>query len=204
MTKARGPACSSRRRSALSAWEVMAACGAVTPRYCFCAGSQCSAILPFSIRNMSNQVVLYFLVGVLRIDAFAREAEDDEVALGDDRDQRRLDPRLDRRRLPHLGEEVDERGAPARHVRVVLDVRLGHVLVGELHVRAFEHLAPEVVDEALVGGQARVGAGEQRLPDRRPPAPRPAPKRPSTASSAPTRQHSGASLFMEISVDERA
>ena len=29
----------------------------------FWAPSQCSAILPFSIRNMSNQVVVYFLVG---------------------------------------------------------------------------------------------------------------------------------------------
>ena len=31
--------------------------------YCFSAGSQCSAILPFSSLNMSNQVVLYFWFG---------------------------------------------------------------------------------------------------------------------------------------------
>src|ERR1700687_222415 len=33
--------------------------------YCFVAGSQCSAILPPSMRNISNQVVVYLFVGSL-------------------------------------------------------------------------------------------------------------------------------------------
>ena len=33
--------------------------------YGLTAGSQCSAILPFSIRNMSNHVVVYFFVASL-------------------------------------------------------------------------------------------------------------------------------------------
>ena len=50
-------------------------CGASsTARYGFSAGSQCSAILPFSRRNMSNQVVLYFFVASFGSTYFAREA----------------------------------------------------------------------------------------------------------------------------------
>jgi hypothetical protein len=40
----------------------------------------------------------------------------------------------------------------------VLDVALGHVLLGEVHVAPFEDLAPEVVDDPLVRGQLRIGA----------------------------------------------
>jgi hypothetical protein len=55
---------------------------------------------------------------VLGVGAFAHETEHDEVALGDDRDQRRLDLRLDRLRSRQLREEVDERGASGRDVRL--------------------------------------------------------------------------------------
>ena len=81
-------------------------------------------------------------------------------------------------RLPHLGEEVDERGAPGRDVRVVLDVRLGHVLVGELHVARLRRLRARSRRRAACWRQGARRCWREAPPDRWPPAPRPVPKRP--------------------------
>ena len=146
--------------------------------YCFCAGSQCSAILPSSMRNMSNQVVVYFFVGSFgsaSSRAKLRTTRSPSATIATSGALTRASIGAGFR---DLGEEIDERGAAGRHVRVVLDVRLGHVLVGELHVPALEHLAPEVVDESLVGGEARIGCWRGAPPGRWPPAPRPVPTRP--------------------------
>ena len=62
-----------------------------------------------------------------------------------------------------LGEEIDKCGPAGGDVRVVLDVAFGHVLLGEIHVSCLEDLAPEVIDEPLVGRQPRIGACQHLL-----------------------------------------
>ena len=53
--------------------------------------------------------------------------------------------------------------ATGGHVRVVLDVTLSQILLGELEMAALQHFAPHVIDELLVGGELRVAALQQRL-----------------------------------------
>ena len=112
--------------------------------------SQCSCTLPFSSLQNLERVRVIRLRRVVWILLLGLEDQEHEVALGagDDRGalQRRRD-RILRLHADHVLEEVHERGATRRQIRVVLDVVVVLVLRRELHVAAFDYLAPPIEHE---------------------------------------------------------
>src|SRR5437879_8702469 len=64
---------------------------------------------------------------------------------------------------PDLGEVLHHTSASGRRVRVMLDVPLGQVSVGQLPVSRLKQIFDDVVGNLLVGIEARVAAVEQRV-----------------------------------------
>lgn len=99
-----------------------------------------------------------FLASGGRVRIFPDETKHDQVALGHDRHQWRLDARCDWFYLRKPGKELDESLAAAGHGGIVLDVGIDKVFVRQFEVTGFQYLAPEIVDKAFVGGQFGIRA----------------------------------------------
>ncbi len=92
----------------------------------------------------------------------ARVADHHDVALGDKRNHRYFDQRLDGLRRTLLGEELHEGRPPGLDVGVVLDVGLRHVFRRLVHVTALVHDAPEIEHQLLVVREDRIAALQHR------------------------------------------
>jgi len=98
------------------------------------------------------------VVGVGAVANLTLRAHHHDVTLSNDRDDGRLDQGCYRPGLPDLAEELDEGGAATHHIRIVLDVGLGHVPGRLVEMPSLVHDAPEIKHELLVVGQPGIGA----------------------------------------------
>ena len=126
------------------------------------AVSQCSSARPSTIRHWSYEMLVYFAPGLRGSSYSGAEHDADDVAArehGDDGHRELAAGRRSRRR-PEVRDDVR---AARMHVRVVLQVALGEVLVGLVPMVALQELAHDVQHGLLVRVQRWVFVGEQRF-----------------------------------------
>src|SRR5262245_49861014 len=92
---------------------------------------------------------------VFRVLTLPRERKDYQVAFSYDTDHRLTDDGLDLLHW-HASEEVSKCFAAARYHRIVLDIVLRHIFLGQIHMVCLQNLSPEIEHELLINREFRI------------------------------------------------